>query len=355
MHYFIGDDPSAWHTHVPTFDSVSYRVAKNVDVVFYGKGRELEYDFVVHPGGNVADATLRIEGARLSIEGSSLVAELDDHALRQLPPEIRQIDGEGHVRSVRGTYRVAGDTLGFEVAAYAPDQDLVIDPSLYSTFLGGSQNDSVAAVANAGSEAFVAGKTASTDFPTKNAYQGSNGGNDDAFVARIDQNGALLWATYLGGSQSDGVRAVMNHNGNAVYLVGSTTSSNFPTVNPVQGSATANGDAFFAFLSGDGSSFAVSTYLGGNDFDEGVGFAVDHNFHNVVIGDTKSTNFPIANAVQNTNAGGLDLFVTAYDFNITTIKYSTYFGGTGDDVAGGVGSVGSAAYITGRTASANFR
>jgi autotransporter-associated beta strand protein len=228
---------------------------------------------------------------------------------------------------------------------------------IFSTYLGGAQDDSAQSVGiDASGNVYVAGDTYSANFPTKNPLR-SYGGGDDAFVAKLNANGsALLFSTFLGGSGDDRASAIRLDASGNVYVVGSTSSTNFPTVNALQSKFGGNTDAFVTKLSSDGSSIGFSTYLGGSDVDQAMALAVDSSNNIYVVGFTASTDFPIVNGAQTTLGGGDgDAFLVKLPGTGSSITYSTYFGGADDDRAMGVAIDGLGnIYIAGTTASGNF-
>jgi hypothetical protein len=232
----------------------------------------------------------------------------------------------------------------------------------YSTYLGGSGSDYGRGIAvDTSGNVCVTGWTLSTNFPTVNPRQPSNGGAYDAFVAKLNTAGsALVYSTYLGGSLGDRGNAIaVDASGNA-YVTGvtqSTSSGDFPTANPFQ--ATHGGgfeDGFVAKLSASGSALLYSTYVGGNGSEEGTGMAVDASGNAYVTGFTESTNFPMANPLQTTNGGGpYDAFVAKLNPAGSALTYSTYLGGGGLDQGHAIAVDSSArAYITGTTTSTDL-
>jgi hypothetical protein len=240
---------------------------------------------------------------------------------------------------------------------------------VYSTYLGGSGNGvfgdqgSRIAVDSAGN-AYITGYTGSTDFPTADPLQPNYGGAyTDAFVTKINSAGsALVYSTYLGGSNVDeGAGIAVDSAGNA-YVTGYTFSTDFPTANPLQPANGGSLDAFVAKINPSGSAFAYSTYLGGSDYDYGVGIAVDSSGNAFVTGLTYSTNFPVTPGAFQTqcnhgsgcaNVG--DAFVTKLNPTGSALVYSTYLGGSRSDEGQAivVDSAGTA-YVTGETNSTNF-
>ena len=284
--YFIGNDAKKWHTNVPTYAKVKYKsVYSGIDLIYYGNQRQLEYDFVVAPGADPRRIQLGIRGARKisRSEDGDLVLAMDEGEVRWHKPVVYQ-EKDGARREIAVHYAVKGkNRIGFEVADYDPRRPLFIDPLIYSTYLGGSGTDQGYGIAvdNSGS-AYVTGYTTSTDFPTMNPLQPAKAGGDtDAFVAKLSPEGsALIYSTYLGGSRNDyGWGIAVDSLGNA-YITGNTTSTDFPTMNPLQPAEADGGvygDAFVAKLNPTGSALVYSTYLGGGGNDTGSGIAVDNS------------------------------------------------------------------------------
>ena len=228
---------------------------------------------------------------------------------------------------------------------------------LYSTYLGGGSVDAVNGIAvDSSGNAYVAGATNSTDFPTVNAIQSTAGGGYDVFVSKINSSGtALIYSTYLGGGSDDSAYGIaVDSSGNA-YVAGNTSSTNFPTVNAIQGTAGGSSDAFVAKINTSGTALLYSTYLGGANYDIANGIAVDSFGNAYVAGYTNSTNFPTANAIQSTTGGGYDAFVAKINTSGTTLLYSTYLGGGSSDSANAIAVDSSGnAYVAGNTSSTNF-
>ena len=229
---------------------------------------------------------------------------------------------------------------------------------VYSSYLGGSGDEFGFGIAVDGSgNAYLTGRTGSTDFPTANALQPANaGGYSDVFVAKLNTAGsALVYSTYLGGSGLDDGRGIAVDGSANAYLTGYTESGDFPTANALQPAYAGIGDAFVAKLNAAGSALTYSTYLGGSFVDNAVGIAADGSGNAYVTGETSSTNFPTANAVQPAYAGAGDAFVAKLNAAGSALLYSTYFGGGSRDSGSGIAVDGSAnAYVTGFTQSTDF-
>jgi uncharacterized repeat protein (TIGR01451 family) len=359
--YLLGSDPSQWRTNVPQFGRVRLSgVYDGIDVVYYGNQGEIEYDFLVAPGRDPRQIRMQFEGAeRIDTDPSGdLVLHVASGEVRQRAPFVYQERG-GSRRAVEARYRRLGPSeFGFALGAYDPALPLVIDPVLvWSTYLGGSGLDAANAIAvdDVGST-YVTGTTSSLNFPTANALQAVNAGASDVFVTKLNAAGtALVYSTYLGGSGSDSGRSIALDPTRSAHVAGTTTSPNFPTFNAIQAASGGGGDAFVLQLSGNGQALIYSTYLGGSGSDRAFGLDVDNSGNAYVTGDTSSSNFPTANAVQASNAGGFDAFVTKINAAGSALVYSTYLGGSANDQATGVAfGVSGSAHVAGGTMSTNF-
>jgi hypothetical protein len=185
---------------------------------------------------------------------------------------------------------------------------------VYSTYLGGNGDDYAMGIAvDSSGSAYVTGATDSTNYPTANAYQGTNaGGDDDAFVTKLNPDGSgLVWSTYLGGRLEDSSCAVAVDALGEAYIAGSTDSPNYPTANPIQRLGAGGFDAFVTKFNAGGSALIYSTYLGGLHDDGGTGIALDAAGNAYVTGNTLSANFPTTPGAFQTHGGGAqDAFVT---------------------------------------------
>ena len=393
--YFIGNDPKKWCTNVPTYRKVTYKgVYPRVDLVYYGNQRQVEYDFVVAPGADpnqirmalagagFVPAAGRPQGVPLHVDpNGDIVAHVGDGEIRFHKPLVyqpgsgkRQLtthnapgagdQGQLTTDSFQGHFILeASNEVHFHVSNYDRTRPLVIDPTLsYSTYLGGGSNDYASSIAiDSAGNAYVAGYTSSTDFPTVNALQPHYAGGSfvglDAFVAKLNAAGsALVYSTYLGGSADDyGYGIAVDSSGNA-HVTGFTGSTDFPTVNPLQATNHGGGDAFVAKLNAAGSALVYSTYLGGSSYDDAQGIAVDSSGNAYVTGITQSTDFPTVNPLQASYGGGsADAFVAKLNAAGSALVYSTYLGGSDLDYGYGIAVDSSGnTYVTGRTASTNF-
>ena len=211
------------------------------------------------------------------------------------PPE-----GPIPVGPIQGTN--AGGNDAFVTKINAAGNGLV-----YSTYLGGSGNDASQGIAvDSAGNAYIVGSTFGNFPTTPDAYQTSFGGVLDAFVTKIDSLGsALIYSTYLGGSNNDGGSGIAVDSAGNAYITGNTSSADFPTTpNAYQTSYGGSTDTFVTKIDASGSALIYSTYLGGSVYEFGGGIAVDSSRSAYIAGTTYSSNFPTVNPIQGTYAGG---------------------------------------------------
>jgi hypothetical protein len=255
----------------------------------------------------------------------------------------------------------------------------------YSTYFGGTHNDEGLGIAvdDAGN-AHITGNTDSTDLPTRNALQSAFGSScegdlpcpSDTFITKLNPSGkALVYGTYLGGSDSDTSGGIAVDEAGNVYVTGSTRSRDFPTDRARQ--PTLRGtecgpppvpcrDVFVTKLRVSGTALHYSTYLGGKETEASGGVAVDGDGNAYVTGSTQSADFPTANALHprldNSSCTEQlpkelcdDVFVTQLSADGQALRYSTYLnGGAEDQGLAIVVDENANAYVTGSTDSRNF-
>ncbi|NQT82476.1 SBBP repeat-containing protein, partial [bacterium] len=214
---------------------------------------------------------------------------------------------------------------------------------IYSTFLGGDDVDRAQGIVlDSGGNAYVTGYTKSTDFPREGPFQALNGGKEDAFVARLSADGSsLIYSTYLGGLENDRGSAITVDASGCAYVTGYTLSDKFPVAPwicsprmdcPYQTAKGARADVFVTKFDAQGGDLVYSTYLGGDNQDTADAIALDDSGRAIVAGTTLSTDFPTENPIQASSAGGIDDgFVTKLDDRGHALIFSTYLGGSDRD------------------------
>jgi uncharacterized repeat protein (TIGR01451 family) len=380
--YILGNDPQQWHRGVPQFAGVRYAsVYPGIDLVFYGNQGRLEYDFRVAPGANPSRAELQFEGAsKLELSGGDLVLTGDDQGgVRLQAPQIYQRDGDRHT-PVTGRFVLrAGNRVGFEIGSYDHSRELVIDPQLiFSSYFGGSGSETFPSVAvNGNGLIYIVGTTqgspqaapagtAGNTFPNSgtvtlipSSLSLTTTSPSHIFVAEINpsQPSSVVYETFLGGTGSDSSVGIGVDNAGNAYIVGNTTSLDFPTSGtnvlgyqttpatkgPQCASVTCT-SMFVSVLSGfdpTGATLSYSSYLSGNGNDQASGMTNDLNGDVFITGTTTSndtpsisdafpaTLLPVPYQVQPNST--IQFFVTKVNTKVPStggIAYSTYFGGS---------------------------
>ncbi len=306
--YFLGNDPTRWQTDVPNYEKVQYdEIYPGIDLLYYGNDRQLEYDFVVKPAADPSQIKLTFSGtekaSRIDKTTGDLLLATASGELRQHKPIVYQdIDGERH--EIASSYKLDGNMVSISLGEYDNSRELVIDPILsYGSYLGGAGFDEGRGIAvDTDGNAYVVGTVASLNFPTTagvikttNPPSSNNVQWNDAFVTKINPSGtAMVWSTYYGGRNGSeiGTGVAVTSTGE-VLISGTTTASDFPTVNAYQSTFGGTDDAFAAKLNSNGSAIVYSTYLGGNNTDTGGRIALDRISGDAVFaGFASSPNFP---------------------------------------------------------------
>jgi hypothetical protein len=364
VNYLTGADAKEWRRDVPTYAHARFRdVYPGVDAVYYGKGRLLEYDFVVAAGADPSTISFQLRGtgaARIT-RGGELVVPTREGAVTQRRPIAYQIVG-GERRPVAVAYERRDDgRIGFRLGAYDPAKRLVIDPTVvFSTYLDYVSPD---------------GGNAVTTDSVGNVYLTGRGGPGlDAMVMKINAAGtAIEYTTYVGGTSFDspdlGTGIAVDPNG-FISVGGNAWTSDFPLVNAFQTTkasvASNDADGFVFRLRPDGKTLVYSTYLGGSDRDDPYSIAVDSAGNAYVTGYTESPihwgdgtvsprAFPTTpGSYQPSIAGDNDGFLSKIDPN-GKLVYSTYLGGVWEDLALDVAvDAQGSAYITGVSDSSDY-
>jgi hypothetical protein len=345
----------------PTFGRVRLSdLYAGIDVVFYGTSGRVEYDVVVAPGADPGAFTLRASGARpeLDDDGGLLLADATG-TLRLHRPIAYQLQGDRKAPVDSAFAIAANGDVRFRVGAYDPTRTLVIDPvASYATYLGGNGFEQGTAIAvDAAGNAYIAGYTLSTDFPTVSAYDRSLGksGDVDVFVTKLNPAGsALVWSTYIGGAGSvDRAIGIAVDSSGSAYVTGSTASNNFPVSASAWQKPTSGGGTFVTKLTPSGNALAYSTYVGGVTSNA---IAVDRDGNAYVAGSATPLFATTASALQarpgNAQATG---FVLKLNGTGSAPLYATFLGGSGTDEATSVAvDAAGAAFIGGWTASTDF-
>jgi hypothetical protein len=357
--FFIGSERSRWAANVPNYAEIVYEgLYDGIDIAYRAVPQGMKYEFRVSPGADISLIRMAYEGARPALDGDSILLHT---------PAGTAVDGDlaflqerdGAFDAVPGGARLDGGVVSFE-AQYDHGSALVIDPLVFSTFLGGEDDDDAYGMAaDADGNIVVSGNTMSSDFPTTvGCYADSPSSYEDVFVAKLKADGSgLLFATYLGGDDSETYPDVRVDSAGNVYVSTYTYSADFPTTAGAF-DRTLGGmmDTFVAKLSPDGSRLVYSTFVGGRDDEFGAGLSVDGSGCAYIVGNTESSDYPTTvGAYSRTLKGVGDVFVTKLNTGGSGLVFSTLVGGDADEVGLSVFVDSSSnALVTGWTTSDDF-
>jgi hypothetical protein len=366
--YFKGA-PSKWQAGLKTYAKLRYpNLWPGIDLVYSGTVNRMKYHFLVKPGADPRVIKLAYRGTtgvRVSDAGQLEVVTPLGNLQDDRPVAYQEVRGkrvEVTTDYALGPKAEAGShAYGFKLGGYDRSRPLVLDPAVfvYAGYIGGNGTDGGSGIAvDKQGNAYVTGQTFSTEasFPvTVGPDLTFNGGGADAFVAKVNASGtALVYAGYIGGNGSDGGLGIaVDKQGNA-YVTGDTSSTEatFPvTVGP---DLTFNGffDAFVAKVNASGTALVYAGYIGGDEFDQGHGIAVDKKGNAYVTGQTGSTeaSFPVMVGPDLTFNGFFDAFVAKVNASGTALVYAGYIGGDTDDTGNGIAvDKKGNAYVTGNT------
>lgn len=373
--YFLGNDESKWASDCQLSQAITYKnVYPNIDVRFYSDAAKLKYDIIVHPGGNINAIAMQYAGAdKIQVQNKELLINTSVGDVKELYPYSYQV-ADGQKRTVDCRYVVKDNIVRFKVSDYDPKTTIIIDPTLiFSTFTG-STADNWGYTATPGPDGtFYAGGIAfSGGYPTSagaiqttfggGANEDGNGPFDIAIIKYSANGSNRLFATYLGGSGNEQPHSMICDAQGNLIVAGRTSSTNYPGT-PTR--STVDYDIVITKINSLGNVRIGSVRIGGSGND-GVNIrgkyiapagidATRRNYgddaRSEVITDaagniylascTQSNNFPVTPGVfQQTFGGGSsaglnhfpqDGVILKYNANLTTLLFSTYFGGSGDD------------------------
>ncbi|MBJ6111114.1 gliding motility-associated C-terminal domain-containing protein [Hymenobacter sp. BT523] len=383
--YFVGADPKRWASDVAAYRRLRYeQLWPGIDLTLYeNAGQRLEYDVLLAPHANPARVALRYDGAsRLSLDAAgNLVVKTTVATVTEQAPQAWQMDAAGRQQPVSCRYVLTGSTVTFALGAYDHSRALTIDPTVQFSTLTGSAADNwgFTATYDAAGNLYSGGIAFGAGFPTTTgAYQASFSSLEDMALIKYNTTvrgtAARMWATYLGGNNADFPSSLVVNAQNELVVLGSTSSTNFPTTpgaaqrtfgggsalnpfNVLNASASpqylmANGaDLVVIRLDANGNTLRASTYLGGsgNDGVQNENSATASNYGDVfrsdvvldgngnvyVASSSTSTNFP--GLSQGFNAafrgGSSDALVCKLTADLSTVAWAGLLGGTGADAA----------------------
>lgn len=359
--YFIGNDSTKWASDVKKYQNVTYqKLYSGIDLKLYSADDNgLKYDFIVAPNADASQIQLGYNGQNnisINKEGQLIITTSVNTLIEQKPYAYQLINGKQ--KEVKCNFKLVGSTLSFDFPkGYNKTLPLIIDPALIFASYSGATIDNWGFTSTFDEEGnlYGGGVAFALGYPTTTgAFQITyNGGYTDVSISKFNPYGTnLIYSTYLGGASRDNPHSlIVNHN-NELLIFGTTQSINFPTTASYDFTPNGGYDIFVAKLSVNGNTLLGSTYVGGTA-DDGLNWGnplkynyadeyrgeivVDENDFVFVASTTRSTNFPTTTGVINPTFIAGDLGQNACVFklspNLTTLEWSTYFGGNMDDAA----------------------
>jgi len=348
--YFKGSDQNNWKSNIPTCQEIGLgEIYDHIKLNLRAYGKNIEKIFIIEKGGKPEDIAIKVERAKkLKVnEKGELEIETRIGTVKMTRPVAYQEIDSKRVE-VTVAYTIPQSAVcnpqckyGFLVKDYNKDYPLVIDPLLASTFVGGSSNDDIYGMTiDQSGNVFLVGDTESSDYPTTTgAYDTSYSGSMNVIVSKLDNNlTSLLASTFIGGNSGNrdrGRTIAIDQSGN-VYIAGKTESPDYPTT-PGAYDRSHHGkfDAFLSKLDNNLTTLLASTFLGGSG-EENIAqtLAIDQSGDVFIAGYTESPDFPTTTGAYDTSHNGnADNFLSKLDGNLSTLKASTFIGGTNDDGA----------------------
>lgn len=398
--YFFGNDSSKWKTNIHPNLSVDYKdIYKNIDLHIASAQTSIKYDFIVQQGGDPSIIKLNIDGAEdIRIKSGKLLIKTSVGDVTEMKPYAYQYNADGVQEEVTCKYKLDGNTVTYYLPkGYDKTRPLIIDPTVvFSTYTGSTaDNWGFTATydaqgnfyAGGAVDAFLGGAYLTTNGAFQTTYQGGStgGGNDTAFrcdmaITKFNAAGsAMIYSTYIGGNNNDQPHSMIVDASGNLIVAGRTYSNNFPMAgSPYDNTYNQNADIVVVKLNSTGSALIGSTYVGGSG-DDGVNISslysvvnsslkhsygdearseviIDAQNNIYVAASTRSGNFPTVNPIQNSLQGSQDGVVFKLNSNLSSLLWSTYLGGSGDDAAYvlTLNLSESHLYVSGGTTSNNF-
>ncbi|RLD75665.1 MAG: hypothetical protein DRJ10_14860, partial [Bacteroidetes bacterium] len=363
VNYFIGNDPKKWQSSLSTYQTVNMgELWQDIELKLNAYGNNIEKLFYVKPGADPKNIEINLEGAKkIKIEEGQLIAETGSQSNITFTKPIAWQIIDGKRQEVFVSYKISStNTYGFLIEYYNPDFELVIDPLIASTYIGGG-GDGVAydMVADATGNVYIAGYSIDGGYPvTGVAYDITYNGSADIIVSKLSFDlSELLASTFIGGSAGDTAFAIALDTDGNVFISGTTNSSDFPVdASSYDNSHNGKSDVFVAKFNADLSTLLSSTLLGGTDEDNATSIAIDANNNIFIAGYSSSDDFPATSgAYDESSSGGIDIILVKFSNDLGTLSAATFAGGTGNDYAKDIliGANGDI-YLTGHSTSADY-
>ncbi|MDZ4750146.1 MAG: PKD domain-containing protein [Flavobacteriales bacterium] len=353
--YFNGNDPSKWASHVPAFHAVKYtELYANIDMRAYSSSNHFKFDFIVKPGADPSQIKYQFSGQDdIQLIDGQLVIKTSVGEFKENRPFAFQIVN-GQIVTVECVYKFQNGVVSFTFpSGYDYSRELIIDPELIAATLSGTSvtNYGHSATFDLEGNIYTGCISFGVGYPTTNgAFQENfGGGGTDFGISKLNPEGTdLLWASYVGGSSAETPHSMIANNLQELYVYGSTSSTNFPTVSGCfDTSHNGTTDIVVVKFSVDGSELLGSTYIGGLGSDGtnaapvnyGDSFrgeiVLDMNQKPIIASSSTSSDFPVTNTAYQSDLAGTESFqdVVVFRLNesLTILEASTFLGSDNPD------------------------
>jgi hypothetical protein len=341
--YFYGSDQSRWHTDVLNYSAIVYKeLYPGIDLRYLGNGQALKYDFIVKPGADISSIKIKYDGVNnLSVAANGdLQATTTFGPIGEKAPFVYQ-QVNGIKRPISGRYRMIGEnTFGFAIdGSYDLSQPLIIDPQLvYSTFWGGSLGENTTSLAlDSAGNTYLLTTTSSVNIPLVSPYDSTLNGTGDINIVKLSTStNTIFYSTYIGGNAGDISQDIAVDTAGNAFVMGLTTSLDFPTLNGFDNAYDGSNDYFVVKLSPAGNELIYGTYLGGSSEEGNTrtwnhsigGMCIDQSGCVYLAGSTQSIDYPVINSYDDSFHGGDDICITKLSPDGSSLVFSTYLGGT---------------------------
>lgn len=363
--YFYGNDPQKWITGLHTYQEIWLEhIYPNIHIRLYFENGHIKYDYIVLPNADVRLIQWKYTGqSKIELKNNQIHVHNDIATFYEDVPKVYQRGKNGN-KEIACWYREKNGTFYFELGNYEIKDTLIIDPQIvFSTYTGSyADNWGFTATYDTLGNAYTGGTVYEFGYPTTpGAFQityGSGSGSypSDCGIMKLSPEGKLIYATYLGAFGNEQPHSIITDKQGNLYIMGTTASAGFPTTTNAY-DRTYNGgawDIFVSKLNNTGTALLGSTFIGGTNTDginpefssslyylygdEARGeIMLDEQDNCYVASCTRSSNFPITtNAIKTSLTGVQDACVFKLNSTLSTLSYSTYLGGNGDDAAYGI-------------------
>ncbi len=348
--YFIGNDETKWKGHVKNYRSVVYEdIYDDIDLKFYFDDEGVKYDLILHPYSDPDKIRIEVQGHDSIKNDGDSISFLSNGRTVLSEKELVSFYEDRSQGPLRSEFKFFDDgSIGFDLEDHDRSRTVVIDPFIFSTFIGGTNRESfIEMTMDSSGYPVIIGESFSTDYPTTSgAYDTSMAGYRDNVVTKLRSDGSdLLWSTFIGGTEGsypDYLRNPYFDEYDNLFLAGSTNNTDFPTTSGAFDRSYNGGyyDLILLKLKRDGSSLLYSTYIGGSQYEYGysiVPMKVTGSGEAIMGTYTNSTDFPTTpdayDRTYNGPVGGTDIAVFKINTDGSDLVFSTFIGGQGYDYA----------------------